>query len=237
MNPAARLLEFVLKAISVPGHLTAVDGWSKVLGLEEVDYIGIYAGIADIIQLTIDTRKAISGLNGYNQPLFLQSISTVLSGINAVNLQGTWASVTNQFDPLTVQGLQFCSTVLDQHSNETSLNDDDIKSWLQEIDNLLDSITTSEIPDQLKIFFVEHLEKLRLALLHYWIFGTVGVQSSVERTIGAIFIRRSQFSTIADSSFWTRFLDLLTNVANAITVSQGLQALGSGIRHLLSSAS
>ena len=236
MNPAARLLKFVQKAISIPGNLRAVDGWSKVLDMQEVDYIGIYAGIADTIQLTIDTRKAISGLNGYNQPLFLQSINKVLSGIDVVNLQGTWAIVTNQFDPLTVQGLQFCSTVLDQHTNETSLSDDDIKSWLQEIDNLLDSITTSEIPDQLKIFFVEHLEKLRLALLHYWIFGTVGVQSSVERTIGAIWIRKSQFSAIADSSFWTRFVDLLTNVANAITVSQGVQLLGSGIRHLLSGA-
>jgi hypothetical protein len=236
MNPAARLLEFVQKAISIPGNLRAVDGWSKVLDMQEVDYIGIYAGIADTIQLTIDTRKAISGLNGYNQPLFLQSINKVLSGIDVVNLQGTWAIITNQFDPLTVQGLQFCSTVLDQHTNETSLSDDDIKSWLQEIDNLLDSITTSEFPDQLKIFFVEHLEKLRLALLHYWIFGTVGVQSSVERTIGAIWIRKSQFSTIADSSFWTRFVDLLTNVANAITVSQGVQVLGSGIHHLLSGA-
>jgi hypothetical protein len=237
MNPAARLLEFVNMALSIPGHLSGMEGWSKVLDLEEGDYIGIFAGIVDTIQLTVDTRKAISALDGFEKSLFLGPINNVSSGIHVTNLQGTWAAVTNHFNPLTVQGLQFCSTVLDQHLNEAQLSDDQIKSWLQEIEDLLNSVTTSEVPDQLKIFFVEHLEKLRLALLHYWIFGTVGVQLSVERTYGALMIRSPQISAISSNSFFRRFFALLTNVANAITVSEGARELTGGFLSLLSNAS
>ena len=234
MNPAARLLEFVNKAHSVPGNLPAIQGWRKVLDLKEDNCIEIYTGIADIIQLTRDTRKAIVGLDGYDQSLFLEPLDKVSSGINVVNLQGPWELVTNQFDDRTVLGLRFCSTVLDQHSNETSLSDDQIKFWLQDIEDLLDSIAASDVPDQLKIFFLEHLEKLRFALLHYWIFGTVGVQSAVERTAGAIIVRIAQNPEIRNNSFWGRFLALLTNLANAITVLEGAQSLSGGVLSLLS---
>jgi len=237
MNPASRLLEFVCKARSLPGNLPAIQGWVNVLDLEEGNFIEIYTGIADIIQLAHDTSKAINGLDGYDKPLFLGQINKVLSGISVVNLQGSWDNVKIQFDDLTVQGLQFCSTVLDQHSGEASLSDDEIRIWLQEIEDLLISITTSEVPDQLKIFFVEHLEKLRSALLHYWIFGTVGVQVSVEKTFGALLVRRLQLSAIKDDSFFKRFFDLFTNVANAITVFEGAQSLKGSILSLLSGAS
>jgi hypothetical protein len=236
MNPAARLLEFVNKALSVPGNLPAMQGWRKVLDLEEENYIEIYTGIADIIQLTVDARKAIIGLNGYDQPLLLGQINKVLSAIDVANLQGTWEIVTRQFDALTVQGLRFCSTVLDQHWREASLSDDQIKSWLEEIENLRNSVTTSEVPDQLKIFFFEHLEKLRYALLHYWIFGWEGVQSAVERTIGAIAVRIPQNPAIKKNSFWDKFLALLTNLANAITVLEGAQSLSGDVLSLLSGA-
>jgi hypothetical protein len=77
---------------------------------------------------------------------------------------------------------------------------------------------------------------LRLALLHYWIFGTVGVQSSVERTIGALFIKNPQISKIESKPFIKRVLDLFMDVANVITVAQGAQALNEGIQSLLSSS-
>ena len=236
MNPAARLLYFVNKAHSVPGNLPAIQGWRKVLDLKEDNCIEIYTGIADIIQLTRDTRKAIVGLDGYDQSLFLEPLDKVSSGINVVNLQGSWELVKNQFDDRTVLGLRFCSTVLDQHSKEATLSDDQIKSWLQDIEDLLDSIAASDVPDQLKIIFLEHLEKLRLALLHYWIFGTVGVQASVEKTFGALMIRRPEILAIGNDSFFKRFLALFTSVADAITVSEGVQALSGTIKSLLSSA-
>jgi hypothetical protein len=236
-NPAARLLAFVNKALSVSGSLNAMEGWAKVLELEPDNYIGIFEGMTDTIQLTIHTREAISSLpDSYEKGIFFNPINKILFGINATNLQGYWQTIANNFDPLTVNSLQFCSTVLAQHTSAASLSDDKIKSWLQEIDSLLVSINTSEVPEQLKIFFVEHLEMLRLALLHYWIFGTVGVQSSVERTIGALFIKNPQISKIKSKPFIKRVLDLFMDVANVITVAQGAQALNEGIQSLLSSS-
>jgi hypothetical protein len=239
MNPASRLLEFVSKAKSLPGNIPAIEGWVNVLELEKGNYIEVYTGIADIIQLTHDARKAINCLNGYDNDkgLFLGPLNNVLSGIDIVNMQAPWEHLTSKFDSQTILGLQFCSAVLDQHLKEASLSDDEMRAWLQEIEDLLISITTSEVPDQLKIFFVEHLEKLRSALLHYWIFGTVGVQVSVEKTFGALLVRRSQLSAIKDDSFFKRFFDLFTNVANAITVFEGAQSLKGSILSLLSGAS
>jgi hypothetical protein len=236
-NPAARLLAFVNKALSVTGNLKAMEGWAKVLELEPDNFIGIFEGMTDTIQLTIQTREAISSLpDGYDKVLLFAPINKILFAINATNLQGYWQTITNNFDLITITSLQFCSTILAQHMNEASLSDDKIKFWLQEIDDLLDSINTSEVPEQLKIFFVEHLEMLRLALLHYWIFGTVGVQSSVERTIGALCLKNSQISTIKHKPFVKRVLDLFMDLANVITVAQGAQALSEGIQLLLASS-
>lgn len=237
-NPAARLLAFVNKALSVNGSLNAMEGWAKVLELEPDNYIGIFEGMKDTIQLTIHTRKAINSLpDSFEKGLFFDPINKIFFGINATNLQGYWQTITNNFDPLTVKSLQFCSTVLAQHTSVASLSDDKIKSWLQEIDSLLTSIKTSEVPEQLKIFFVEHLEMLRLALLHYWIFGTVGVQSSVERTFGALLIKNQQISTIKSNTFFKRVFDLFMDVANIITLAEGAQALNEGIQLFLSGSS
>jgi len=233
-NPAESLLNFVEKALRLGGHETQRNGWSFVLDIKQDDDIEILDGIADTIKLIARTKKAIYSLNGgYDKGLFLDPIERVSRQVRVVRLDANWSLVTESFDSSLIQGLQFCANVLKNNLTQKSLNTNQIEEWMKEIDTLLTDIIESEVPQELKSFSVEHLEKLRRALFNYWLFGIQGVRSQLEESIGAGFLRSAEIRVYHSSGVIRKIMALVTNMANAITVAQGIKALAGAFNLML----
>jgi hypothetical protein len=233
-NPASSLLDFIERTRRVAGQETQRKGWSIVLDVKQDDDVKILDGIADTIKLIARTKKAVDSLeDGYEKGLFLNPIDNVLIRVRNVNLNAPWSHVTDSFDDRVIQGLQFCATVLKMNLTQKSLNTNQVEEWMKEIDTLLTDIIESEVPQELKSFFVEHLEKLRRVLLNYWLFGIEGVRTQLEESIGAGLLRLSEIRDCHSSGVIRKIIALVSNVADAITVAQGMKALTVGALNLI----
>jgi hypothetical protein len=228
-NPAENLLSIVEKACQVASHETQRKGWSFILNLEQDNDVDILDGIANTIKLIVRTKKAIDSLEeGYDKELFLNPVDRVLAQVRAVHLDGSWMPVTQSFDRNLKTSLQFCANVLKMNLTQKSLDTNQIESWMKEIDALLIDIIESEVPQELKYLFVNHLEKLRRALLNYWLFGIEGVRSQLEESIGAGFLRLPELRTYHSNDLIKKIIALVCNMANAITVGQFVKSLAAG---------
>lgn len=180
------------------------------------------------------TKKAIDSLNdGFKKELYLNPVDRVLARVRVVNLEGPMSLTTQSFDSNLIQGLEFCADVLRNNLTQKSLNTNQIEEWMKEIDTLLTDIIKSEVPQELKFFFVEHLEKLRRALLNYWLFGIEGVKSQLEESIGAVFLRSPEIRDCHSRGIVRKIIALVSNIADAITVAQGMKALAAGALNLI----
>ncbi len=200
-----------------------------MLDIKQDDDVEILNGIADTIKLLARTKKAIDSLNdGYDKGLFLEPIVRVSRQVRIASLDAPWSLVAESFDSNLIQGLQFCANVLKINLTQKSLNTNQIEAWMKEIDTLMTDIIESEVPQELKSFFIEHLEKLRRALLNYWLFGIEGVRSQLEESIGAGLLRSPEIRVCHSSGPIRKIMAILTNIADAITVAQGMKDLAGG---------
>jgi hypothetical protein len=233
-NPASSLLNFIEETRRVPRQESQRKGWSIVLNVNQDDDVKILDGIADMIKLIARTKKAIDSLDDrYDKDLYLDPINKVLIRVRVVNLDAPWSFLTDSFDDSVIQGLKFCADMLKMNLTQKSLDTDQVAEWIEEIDTLLTDIIDSEVPQELKSFFVEHLDKLRRALLYYRLFGIERVRSQLEESIGAGFLRSPEIRVWHSSGLIRKIMALVTNMANAITVAQGIKALAGAFNLML----
>jgi len=234
-NPAARLIVLLEKARSIPGNVQIRQGWAGLFDVAPDDLPGILLGISDLIQLTHETRRAIEALEGHDHALYLRPIDKILSILTIGRFDIEWAQVTNQLDETTLYGLSVCNDVLAKYSQEKPIAQENIETLLKDVDDLRQEVLGSELPDDLKVFMVEQLEKLRTALLRYRLFGTKSLKSALESITGAVILQGYTILPFWDSPMIKRLIAVLTTVATLVTLSQGFAALSAGIKGLLGS--
>lgn len=234
-NPAARLLAFIQKARGIPGNISTRDGWARLFDLNNNDLPGILLGITDLIQLTNETRQAIQALDGLDHALYLRPVDKVLTIFTIMRFDVEWAQIIGQFDETTLYGLSICNDLLSKYSQEKPIAEETLKSMLDDIEALHEDVLNSDLPEELKSFLLEQLEKLRSALLHYRIFGSKRLRSALESITGAIFLKGYEIVPFWETPIMKRVMGLLSQIAIMVTLAQGFQALANGIQGLLGS--
>ncbi len=232
-NPAARLLEIINKARSIPGNVSTGDGWAKLFDLNSKDLPEILLRISDLFQLIYETRRAVEELNDYDHQLYLRPIDKVVSAFTTIRFDIEWAHIINQFDETTLYGLSICSDVLSKYSKEQPIDEETIKALLKDVNDLQEDVLKSGLPDELRSFLLEQLEKLRSALLNYRVFGSKRLKSTLESITGAVFLKGNDIAPFWDNPLVKRTIGILTQIANIVTVAQGFQALTNGIQKFL----
>ena len=234
-NPAKHLYRFVRKAKSISTG-SAAEGWAILLGTTSSDQITILSGIADINQLIFDAETAIKAqATLYSQDMMLEPIMKVKDAIQDVNLSNSWTSIINSFDESTIKTLRFCSEILEKQLSSHFIPESQINKWLSQIEDILKDVNSSDVPEDLKVFFMLHLERLRRALHQYWIFGISGIEVELERSIGAALIKRQEIRSCNDLALVNKIVSFVAALADAITVTEGVKAIAEFAGKLLQS--
>jgi hypothetical protein len=234
-NPAGRLLELINKMRSIPGNIPVREGLAKIFEVDKTDLPRILLGLKDIIELATDAREAVLGLDGHEQSLYLRPIDKVLSALSIMRFDIEWSQIIALFDETTLYGMSICSDVLSRYSVEKPIDEKKIKAMLDDIALIHEDIVKSDLPENLKIFLLEQLEKIRNALIRYRIFGSKYLKTALESATGAVFLQDTGITAWWDHPVIQHVFQLLTQVANIVTVTQGSQVLVSGLQKLLGS--
>jgi len=235
-NPAGWLQRIVEKARTVPTNVSVRQGWAQVFGLDPGNLYGILQSIAEFVKLVEEARKAVTNLKGFEHNLYHRPIERLEDVLSHMNLDSSWSSVVASFDENLLYGLSVTNDVLSKFSKEVELDEETLKDLQYQLKELEENLVTSDIPEELMVFLVDQLERMRNALLNYSLFGPGQVREAVENATGAFILHARELGPFWDNPIIKRLISILTILASAVTVYQGGQLLTEGIRKLLSSS-
>ena len=103
--------------------------------------------------------------------------------------------------------------------NGNNINNEEINSLVEEVDNLINSITESNLPEDVKTLLFKNLTKIRNSLFYYKISGIEGVRTSLEQTIGSLLIENQTISPVVENENVKglfSFIDKLNNLFSTL---------------------
>lgn len=192
-NPVGRLYEilsaFQKAATDQNDRLATII--SKVFNVEPNDSSRLLEIYLELLNLTKESKAEIRKLPETSHELHLRAIKVIERTFIANSLHSTWASFGKKLDPSTMTGLEHTADNL-SYLGEQMVPKEDLANLQREVSDLLELITKTEMNERLKVFLVEHLEKIHQAVQYYRIKGARGLKDALEGIMGAIIIYRSE---------------------------------------------
>lgn len=240
-NPAGRLYDLLQMAQKQSPKEPSRNAWAKVFDVNPQDTVLILQMMADLINLVIETKTSIKRLNDVDHEIYLKPFTKIERFLSQVSLDNPWEHWQRQIDETTLYGLQFAADKLSRINGSTTISEEDIDSIRNELEQFVNSVLKSDLPQGLKALFFRNLESIRHALLVYRIRGVDGLEDELERAIGSLMLNREKIPPVGDKSqlrsFWERFFVFIDRINKAVTFTRGANEITSSsvqiISHLL----
>lgn len=227
-NPAQRLLDILERGRVHPVHQNCRDVWCKLLEVRKDDEQLLLSRLAKALELSgriIQVRENhFSSLRGNSS----HWKGCVEKAFISQSLNSTWQSFIQHIDVHTLNELAMLSDLFESRGAHSTMDDEEIEALIGRIAELRAEIRSSELSAEMKTLLLKQLAQIQEALESYSISGVEPVMDAVQSTLGLAVLHpeyRSEISKGTDSKFGEKMSDLLSDVANVVTVAGALPAL------------
>lgn len=227
-NPAQRLLDILTKADGISSADYTRDVWKKLLGIPNADDQVL---ISRLIRVMALPGRISQVLDDYFPDMRYQATHWKIQTEKAffsMELNGRWSNFYTHIDAHTLSELRLLSSMFEIRGEHAAISTQEISELLTRTMELRDEIRTSELPRTLKTLLLKQIAQLQEALEAYSISGVEPVMDAVQSTLGLAVINpeyRNEIGKGAGSMFGEKISDLLSDVANVVTVAGALPAL------------
>lgn len=232
-NPAGRLHDLLEMARHRPGNDSSRKAWAAVFDVSAEDTAAILKMLADLIDLTHETKIAIQRLDDVDHGIYLEPFKRIEALLSQINLDASWDHWQKQLDSQTLYGLKFGADKLSRLSGYTQIEKDEITALRVELESMLASVIDTDLPQPLKELFLRNLEALRHALLAYRIRGIEGLQQEIERAVGSLVLHKEQIppagSDARERKTWEGFFSLVDRLNKLVSLARNAKALSGSI--------
>src|SRR5205085_7285799 len=108
---------------------------------------------------------------------------------------------------------------------ELSINEDELKEILREVNELFEEVSSSSLEKELKTYILTQLELIRRGINEYRITGIKRLQEALATTIGSMLINRDLINQASDKQEVGKFVSLTMRFANVVTLASKATAL------------
>lgn len=190
-NNAARRLLNILKLAIANGKpdIMTYCAIAKALDIKDPDtdrhlFTEFFVLLNDVEHLVKQLKK-VSDLDEY-----IDAVKEIQSLLLSSMFQATWnGTVSNLTDKNLLRLLSACANLIDHEQANPSLSEEQLQKYLQECETLLQEITESDLPDDIKTFLVIRFEEICSAIRHYSIGGPERLRTVIQANIGGILLR------------------------------------------------
>lgn len=232
-NPASRLYELLKNARGMGQDKPIREVWATVAGISPSDYPRVLRFVADLIILSQEAKGAIENLENVDHDIYLSPFKNVEQALARINLDDRWESFSRYLDEPTMVSLSFCADTLSRSSSNGLIPNEELDSLLLDIEQVLEQIINLELPDELRMFLVEHLEQMRAAVLSYRIFGNEGLRRALESVLGATILNQEAIkrNMVIDENqkMWGDIWKIIQNLANSLNAVESIKSLSEPI--------
>lgn len=154
----------------------------------------------------------------------------------AQSLNGSWSSFLDNIDDRTLTELGMLSDLFETRGAHAGIAADEIAALLERITQLRSDIRESGLSAMMRTLLLKQLSQIQEALETYDISGVEPVMDAVQSTLGLAVLHpeyRNEISKGVDSQFGEKISELLSDVANVVTVAGALPALTAAVNMAL----
>lgn len=199
LNSAARLFRILGQAKSIPENTQAVEGWIKLLQIQEQHPLRRVVAITALTQaMQHEVQAAVVGLQKLSFPanLYDGPFSRIENAISPMVLGQPWGNVRQYLTPDTMTALAYCAQILPDEESQISPEEiEGIRACLAELKLCLDDST---VPDRLRSLIEHHVALIEDALIQYPVSGAIALREAGRTALGEMIEVRDQVSAAKD---------------------------------------
>lgn len=204
------------------------ETWAKVLGIDPNNKTALLSSMNSVFQLFLETKEIMLNHALLNNERNLTFLSNIENALSSMNFDGDMRHFQHHMDRETLTALSFISdhmTFIYQYQ-ESGVSAEEINDLINEIDTLIENITSSSLPQDVKAILFKDLDAIRHSLITYKISGTEGMKEALGQTIGSMFVNNEVITPVAQD-------ENVRGVFNIIDKMNTLLSTGVSIKDLL----
>lgn len=203
-NPASKLHNLLTEAYNdckgVASYNTSFrKTWAKVFEIDSQDSTALLSSMNSTFQLFLTTKEYVMQHDRLNNDRNLKFLFKIEGALSSMNFEGDMGHFKSFIDSETLTALSFIGDhmgfIYDLH--ESKIDAQEISDLINEIDNLIENITSSSLSEDVKSLLFKNLDSIRFALISYKISGVEGMKIALEQTIGSLFINNGVITPVA----------------------------------------
>lgn len=239
-NSATRLLSILRNAQGKSENTRIHEVWANVLKPQFGEETGdLHYWLFELRRLVSTVEEEISSVPRINQDLYLRPFSSIRSALEKTNLDAPWRDVKQHLNETVMTGLEHCAELLSRERPEPVIPQGELSDLFSKTNALIDDITSSALPTDLKSFLVGCLERIRKAILLYRIHGASALREAFETTIGAAILQKNLSDLEGSDDEQTtknRFQEILSILSRVLVTANAVKGLAEPfLTNLLSS--
>lgn len=227
-NAATRLFNLLSAGKKISQTTICREAWRTILHTGDDEAL-LMTRLGQAMSLAPAAREAM--LRHYpNQPaMWNHWFAQVTSAFTQQQLAAQWSSFINVIDQHSMAYLEMNADMLGTREPISPIKQDTTSDLQEKLAALKSDLLASDLPESAKISVLRHVERLIRALDEYAITGAVPILDAVDSAVGHV-MRDSEYrSTLQSTNVGEQFINILSVVANVVTVAQGLPQLGDAV--------
>jgi len=201
----------------------------QAMGIDPGDPVAYIATLSALISVLDSVDRQVRAIPGVNHELFLQTLPhlrAVLGGARSNEAFDSFKARLLSQDILTP--LTFCADLLGETDPEVEIPPNELKSLLEDISHLYESIVSSTLPKPVKTLILDQLENIRRAVHEYRVRGVRALKDALATAAGQIHMHAEDLKgakSEESQSELRKFSKILDTVDTMISVATKAQRL------------
>ncbi|WLI76972.1 hypothetical protein Q5705_20825 [Kosakonia sp. H02] len=227
-NPAQRLLDLLEAGKKYSQTQSCRAVWVSLLDAQENNEQHLLSRLARVMELPgriLQVREDhFSTLRGKS----MHWKACVDKAFISQTLNSHWQTFWHHIDDRTMSELSMLTDLFENRGAHAGIEAEEIESLLERITVLRGDIRNAELPATMKTMLLKQLSQIQEALESYSISGVEPVMDAVQSTLGLAVLHpeyRNEIKKGTGSQFGDKISDLLSDVANVVTVAGAMPAL------------
>ncbi|WP_147302174.1 hypothetical protein [Pantoea ananatis] len=191
----------------------------------------LYMGISGLLQLPMIIQNEIDE-NFPNSKLTHWHLK-VRSSFNLLSLNAPWRDVLGPIDERTITELSTLSLLFSTKGEIEVIGQDDIIEFIEKVNELKNDTLSSSLPSGMKSSILKYLNKILSALETYHITGAEPIMEAMESMVGRTVLNKAYGEALAETGIGKKVGDMISLLANTITVAQGIPFIATPLLTLL----
>ncbi|QBG36105.1 hypothetical protein [Litorilituus sediminis] len=225
-NSAGRLLNILMEGKEANPNENCKKVWSRILNVEEDNSFVLVGRIGKVFSLVDNISTELKKLDNVDVNRYMSWTKYLDTAFSRCNLESSWNDFIKHINEPVLDYLHMTSGMLSTNCPQPVLPKSELDNIYDGAKVLIGKIIDSELPPNIKQYFLSQLRKIIIAIEEYKITGSAEVVDIVEATFGKAVLSKDIIEgkdTNEDmGNFWkfmTRTALIVSTVAGVIQIA------------------